>query len=593
MPYNDKIMEIAHKIADECQGHQYAFCSTRCPMHTDVIKYVNLIAEDKVEEALLTIREQLFLPATLGRVCPHPCEDECRRCKEYQQPISIATLKRYAADTADNENLWDLSVKPATGKKAAVIGAGPGGAQAAIDLRKEGHQVDVYEKLAVFGGMMRVGIPEYRLPRHIIDFEYSYLQKLGINFIMNTEIGKDITFEQLQADYDVVIMAHGAHKGSQIKTEGDDCTGISNAVDFLKLASLEKRTTLPLKNVLVIGGGDVAMDCARTSLRLGANKVYMVALEDKEHLPATKHEQIASAEEGIILYAGYGTKNFEQKDGALSGAKIREVISVFDKDGKFNPSYKDELTHLDIDTAIFATGQVVEDISGGKLEQKGGGRLVCDNQTMETALPGVFGAGDCAGSAIVVEAMAFGRKAAISANRYLAGQDLKADRDFAKEVGYTSNLNIPLPQDAVDLPRLHVREDAPAERIKHFNEYDHGFDKETALAEAGRCLKCECKKCMTECLMLNDFTAYPGELFKDFVASGNIEPVIPYTCNMCDQCTIVCPEEYKFSELFGEIRKEMVKANGGKSPMEGHKAINMHQLLGFSKLFSTRRKGGK
>lgn len=593
MDFSEKVITMAQKIAEECQGHSKAYCATRCPMHTDVIGYVNLIKDDKVEEALLKIREKLFLPATLGRICAHPCEDECRRCKEYKQPIAIATLKRYAADTADKEELWDISKKPPTGKKVAVIGAGPAGAQAAINLTREGHSVTVYDKLDVYGGMMRVGIPAYRLPRNIIDFEYKYLELLGVEFKMGVEIGKDISFEQLQSQYDAVVIANGAHKGSKIPTKGDQCQNITTAVDFLKLASLEEKATVPCGEVVVIGGGDVAMDCARTSLRLGARKVNLVSLETLETLPASSHEQKWSLQEGVIFNCGYGTMEILNKDDKVSGVIIRECTSIFDGEGKFNPQYTDKTQTISCDTLIFATGQVVEDVTSGLVEQGRAGRYIADPDTLATKVSGVFIAGDCSSSNIVVEAMALGTKAATSVNLFLEGKALDTDRDFIEEYSYISKLDIPLPKDAVDKPRCHANEMAAKESIKTFEECDFGFDRETALAESDRCFKCECKKCMEECIMLNDYTGYPGELFQKFMETRTLEPIVAYSCNMCDQCTIVCPEEYKFAELFGEIRKDMVKANGGKSPMPGHKAINFHQLLGFSKIFSIARKGRK
>jgi NADPH-dependent glutamate synthase beta subunit-like oxidoreductase len=240
--FTQATLEIAAKIAEDCQGGLDSFCVARCPMHTDVKGYVSLIGEGKLIEAVSKIREKLFLPGTLGRICAHPCETVCRRETEYKQPVAIAALKRYAADKADDESLWDISKKPDSGKRAAVIGAGPAGAQAAIELAKEGHDVTVFEKLDVVGGMMRVGIPEYRLPRNIIEHEYTYLTKLGIQFKMGVEIGRDISFEQLVKDYDAVIIANGAHKGFVPPVTGADKDGIGNAADFLRFISLDKRS---------------------------------------------------------------------------------------------------------------------------------------------------------------------------------------------------------------------------------------------------------------------------------------------------------------------------------------------------------------
>ena len=591
MAYEQGVLDKVREIAEDCQGGHVSFCSARCPMHTDAKAYVNLVAEGKLKEAVLKIREKAFLPGTLGRICAHPCEDECRRNTEFGQPVSIAALKRYAADKADSEDLWDVSKKSASGKTAAVIGAGPAGAQAAIDLVREGHDVTIFDKLNVVGGMMRVGIPEYRLPRNIIDFEYKYLDKLGVKFKMGVEIGRDILFDELKKQYDVVIVANGAHKGFIPPAKGGDAAGITNAAEFLKGVSLDKKTVSIGKKALVIGGGDVAMDCARSALRLGADKVTVASLESENEMPASKHEQEGALAEGIVFMPGWGIDEILNSNGHVSGTVLKQCVSVFDADGKFNPVYGDEKSQIDCDTIIFAAGQQVEDVTGGALQQGGGGRYVTDKQTLSTSIDNVFVAGDCAGGTIVIEAMALGRKAAISANRFLRGEDLSEGRDFISEYNFKSELDIPLDEGVKDLPRGHTNMLDPVERVKSFDECDLGFDELTAVEEGSRCLVCECKKCMVECIMLNDFTLYPGALFKQFLEDGDIEPLVVYSCNMCDQCTLVCPKEFKFAELFGAIRKAKVKANNGQSPMPGHKAINMHQKLGFSKAFTVRMKG--
>ncbi len=595
--FSEKIIEKAQTIANECQGHNKAFCTSRCPMHTDVLGYIDLIKEDKVEDAIKLIREKLFLPASLGRICAHPCEAECRSNKEFSEPLAIAALKRYAADNADNESLWDMSKKEETGKKIAVIGAGPAGAQAALDLIREGHAVTVYEALPYLGGMMRVGIPAYRLPRNIIDYEYSYLEKLGVKFVMNTKIGKDLAFEKIREENDALIVAIGAHKGSVIPSKGGDCENITNAVDFLKKASLEGKTDLPCKKVIVIGGGDVAMDCARTALRLGAEKVSLLSLESLNILPASKHEQEGALEENVQFLCGYGDVEFfsQEVNGRkiLSSALFKECLSIFDENNAFNPKYGDNSISIDCDTVIFATGQLTENIEGCTIEQARNGRFTKDALTNATVLEDVFVAGDCAGTVIVVEAMASGRKAARSVMRYLDGKALDFERNFSEEVGNISKLNIPLPENITKQSRKHTKMVDALERVKNFDECDLGFSKEEAILEASRCLKCECKKCMIECIMLNDFTQYPGELFSNFMQDKQLDPKIAYSCNMCDQCTLVCPEDYKFSDLFGLMRKDFIKANNGNSPMKGHKAINIHQFLGFSSFFTTKFKGKK
>ena len=233
----EEVIKNMEKIVSECMGEENPACVTNCPMHTNVKEYIRLLREGKGEEALLTIREKLFLPGTLGRICAHPCEGKCK-INEISSPMSIAGLKRYIADNFDKEELWSLEKEEKNGKKVAIIGAGPSGLQSALDLIRKGYEVVVFEKLPVKGGMMAVGIPEYRLPRDILAHEISYLEKLGVEFKMNCEIGKHIPMKEIVDNFDAVIVAVGKHKGRV----GTDIVSnsIYSAGDFLRIASLEK-----------------------------------------------------------------------------------------------------------------------------------------------------------------------------------------------------------------------------------------------------------------------------------------------------------------------------------------------------------------
>ncbi|RSK29072.1 FAD-dependent oxidoreductase [Bacillus sp. HMF5848] len=593
MEFNQKVKDEAAKIVDGCMGHDEAFCVATCPMHTDVKKYVAQIGLGRYEDALLTIREKLFLPNTLGRICAHPCESVCRRNEEFAQPISIAALKRFAAEKADRKELWDTSVGTPTGRHVCIVGAGPAGAQAAIDLRRQGHEVTIYEKLHVVGGMMRVGIPEYRLPRDVIDFEYSYLEDLGVEMKMGVEIGKDITFAQLKEQYDAVIIAHGAHKGSKPPVPGVEADGVFHAVEYLKEISLTHAFPKAGKRVAVVGGGDVAMDCARSSWRIGAEEVYLISLEELEKLPASHFEVEEALEEGVKFVNGWGTQEIISENGRISSVKVKRVKSMFDEEGRFNPTFIDEEMTLEVDTLIFATGQIVEDISGGLLEQTRGGRYVVDADTLATNIENVFVAGDASGGNIVVQAMALGRKAATSIGLYFEGKALTEGRNFVREYSYETNLNVPLPKGTVDLPRTSGNLRSPEERKLDFVQADLGYTEEQALKEAGRCLQCECKLCMDECIMMNDYGECPQDIFKAFLETGTIDPIIPYSCNVCGGCTHVCPNDFPMGDVFMGMRKDMIKQNNGKSPMPGHKAIEMHQMLGFSKIFCTKVKGAQ
>ena len=295
------VIENMKEIVEHCMGEETAACVATCPMHTNVKEYVQLIRDGKGEEAIKVIRDKLFLPGTLGRICAHPCEGKCK-WNEGKNPMAIASLKRYAADHFDREEDWNLSCKEENGKKKAVIGAGPSGLQAALDLRKEGCQVTVFEKMPVRGGMLRVGIPAYRLPRTVMEKEISYLDRLGIHFELNCEIGKDKAFSEILKDFDSVIVAVGKHQGRVDRSlEHCDAKGIFSAAEFLKEAAMTQNVSESGKTILVVGGGDVAMDCARTALRLAdTEKVYSVCLEDSyDTMASSAHEIKGALEEGI------------------------------------------------------------------------------------------------------------------------------------------------------------------------------------------------------------------------------------------------------------------------------------------------------
>ncbi len=584
--FSQKLYDTAQMIVDGCMGDADPACQTACPMHTDVKQYVRMAGEGNFQGALDLIRSKLFLPQTLGRICAHPCEASCRRNTEFGQPISVAGIKRFVAEKMDNQDHWDLNIAPLTNKHIAIVGAGPAGAQAAIELRRQGHEVTIYEKLDVYGGMMRVGIPEYRLPRDVIDFEYSYLAMLGIKTQFGVEIGKDISFDTLRSEHDAVILAHGAHVGSIIPLPGHDNDGVFSAVEYLKEISETRQFPRAGKRVMVIGGGDVAMDCARSSWRIGASDVYQCSLESLESLPASQIEIDESLEEGVEFNAGWGPVAIEHENGKVTGITIKKVLSIFDEQGNFAPQYSEESKTISVDTIVFATGQIVADITDGALEQTRGGRYVVEKQTLASSLEDVFVAGDACGGNIVIEAMALGRKAAMSVERFLTTRPLTEDRDFEQEYSYSSRLDVPLPKGTVDTPRLHGELRDAEERKQDFAQVDLGFTEQQIKQEASRCLQCSCKLCMTECIMMNDFSDCPKTIFSDFVNNKSMDPLLVYSCNACDQCTIVCPKDFPMKEMFLGARADFVRANNGESPMPGHKAINMHQKLGFSKIFT-------
>ncbi|OUP82929.1 oxidoreductase [Lachnoclostridium sp. An169] len=591
--FSESVIQNADKIVHECMGHEDAFCMSRCPMSTDVKAYIGLIAERRYEEALKVIREKLFLPNTLGRICAHPCENACRREMEFHQPMAIAALKRFAAEQADDESLWDLETGADTGKRIAIVGSGPAGAQAAIDLRKAGHEVTIYEKMDKAGGMLRIGIPVYRLPREIIDHEYRYLDKLGIKFRFGVQVGRDCSFQELREQYDAVLIAAGAQKGNVIKVPGYDAEGVFTAVEFLREVNETKDFKAAGRRIMVIGGGDVAMDCARSAVRLGNREVYQCSLENLEILPASDEERDEALEEGVQCNFGWGPAQILEENGAVKGIVIQEVTSVYDAEGRFAPQYGEKTKTIEVDTVIMATGQIVEDITDGAVKQIGGGRYQVDPDTLATEIQGVFAAGDAAGGKIVVEAMALGRKAAVSIDRFVCGRDLKEDRDLKKEWAYETKLNVPLPEGTKDEPRVHKNLRPVSERIRDFEPIDAGFSEEDAVKEASRCLKCECRLCMKECVMMNEYGSCPEDIFGQLASEGKMEAVVSYSCNDCDGCTRVCPLELPIKEIFMEARRDFVKANYGQSPMKGHRAVNIHQELGFYSMYTAKACGGE
>ena len=571
------VIDNMKEIAEHCMGEETASCVATCPMHTNVKEYVRLIREGKGEEAIKVIRDQLFLPGTLGRICAHPCEGKCK-WNEGKSPMAIASLKRYAADHFDREEDWKFSCKDENGKKVAVIGAGPSGLQAALELRKEGCQVTVFEKMPVRGGMLRIGIPAYRLPRTILEREISYLDRLGVKFELNCEIGKNKPFSEILENFDSTIVAVGKQQGRVDRSlDHWDAKGIFSAAGFLKEAAMTQDVKESGKVVLVVGGGDVAMDCARTARRLNAaEKVYSVCLEDSyDTMASSNHEIKGALAEGVKFnHAQAIQKIHTDENGRVSGVTLKKCLSMFDENGRFAPAYDEEDTReLKLDTIVFAIGQGVEaEFAGEVLEQRPNSTFACDKDTLQsTKNEKIFVAGDASGeSVIAIQALATGRRAAQSVIRFLRGEDLRSGRELKDTWTYETKLQMPVDWDAITGQREDMQELNPKKRICSFDEVALGYTKEEAEREAARCRQCECKLCMKECIMLNDYTECPKSLFKKYLEEGyeNLDHMIAYSCNECSQCTLKCPKEFNMKGIFTALKEDYAEKNNGLVPLE-------------------------
>ncbi len=477
-------------------------CKATCPAHVSIQGYIALINEGKYREGLALFKQEHPFPGVCGRICHHPCEGECTR-NDVDQPLAIQTLHRFLAD---EDFKSDTPYVPETGEKKdekiAVVGSGPAGLSAAYFLALEGYPVTVFEKLSVVGGMMAVGIPEYRLPRDILNAEIGMIEKMGVSIKTGVSFGTDITLESLKQDgFRALYLATGLHESRKLGIDGEDMADVLPGVPFLRDVALGKNVAIG-KNVVVIGGGNVAVDVALTARRLGAQQVKMVCLEARDEMPAWDYEIEEALEENIEIINSFGPKRFIGKDGKLSGVKFKKCTRVFDENGRFNPQYDEEdIMSLVTDTVIVAIGQMA-DLSFAKsqdIQTTPPGGLKADPVTFQTSIEWVFAGGDAVyGPKSVVEAVACGKEAAESIRRYINGEDLVEGRgkDWSSEKPDTSEESV---RDRIPINKISVEQ-----RERNFNEVAMGYGEKDALSEASRCLKCgicsECYQCVDACI---------------------------------------------------------------------------------------------
>jgi NADPH-dependent glutamate synthase beta subunit-like oxidoreductase/ActR/RegA family two-component response regulator len=460
-----------------------ARCSKACPAGVDVPRYVRLIGEGKFAEALAVIKQANPFPGICGRVCFAPCEEACRQGKQWE-PISVRILKRFAYDNVTYEE--SVAARP-THKRIAIVGSGPAGLTAAYYLAKLGHSVTIFEALPEPGGMMRVGIPPYRLPREVLDGEINMVKKLGVEIRTNTKVGSlDSLFQQ---GYKAILVAVGAHQGMKLGVEGEEHPKVIDCITFLTSVNLGKPIELG-ERVIVVGGGNAAIDSARTALRLGSKEVTILYRRTRSEMPASPHEVEAALHEGVkIEFLAAPTRVFS-KDGAISLEAIRMKLGAPDASGRPRPEPIPGSEFLiDCDAVVAAIGQRPEIPEQFDLVTQRGNVLETDSKTLATSRPGIFAAGDAVtGPASVVEAIGAGRKAAISIDKYLGGEGmLKVEEIKVKEPTSRHTFLERLKERS----RPMVPTIPPAQRVLSFDEVELGLTEEIAMAEGERCWRCD------------------------------------------------------------------------------------------------------
>ncbi len=470
-------------------------CRTACPAGIDIPRYIRLIRANKPAKALAVIREKVPFPMSLGYVCSHCCETACRR-REVNDPVSICNLKRFAA--ANDDRRWKDKSKQAsaTGKRVAVVGAGPAGLTAAYYLAKQGHSVTVFEALPFPGGMLRFGIPEYRLPAAVLMEEIKEIESAGVEIRTNTRV--DSVVHLLETGYDAVLVAAGSHQGIKLPIPGAGLDGVLVNISFLRDVRLGKKVSVSGKRVVVLGGGNVAFDCARVARRLGAGEVCVACLESREKMPAGLEEIKQGEEEGIVIHPSQTFVKILGDRGRVTGVECLDVKSfAFDENGKAQIDVAEDSKHvLPADIVIFAVGQRPQNMDRFGLTTGRGNTILVDRDTLGTNKEAVFAAGDVAtGTKSVIEAVVAGRRAAVAIDKFLGGDGM-IDEKLA-----------PVEEPGAWLGREEgfaglCRSDsccAPVEqRTNNFDRVDRGYDAETALKEARRCLQCDLRTMITE-----------------------------------------------------------------------------------------------
>ena len=561
MVINTESDRVVHsrKIAMELlmsahDGDCIAPCQLNCPARTDCQGYVGLIANGEYDSAIRLIKNKISLPASIGRVCPHPCESACRR-KNVDEAISIAQLKAFAADVDLNGEKYIPEKSAPTGKRIAIIGGGPAGLTAAYKLAIMGHEVAIYDMMEKMGGMLRYGIPQYRLPKEILDKEISIIEGLGVKMNNGFKLGREISIEGLKSIYDAVIVAVGAWQSSSMRTPGEELDGVYGGIDFLRSVILGEPVEIG-ESVAICGGGNTAMDACRTAVRLGAKNVYVVYRRTRNEMPAEKIEIDEAEEEGVQYKFLTNPISFNGENGKVKSITLQVMeLGEPDESGRRSPvPVEGKTEEIEVDSVIMAIGQklVKEDVA--ELELTDRGNIKADIDTFETNIDGVFAIGDATnrGASIAIEAIGEANRCSVAVDAYLKGEEIDTrvpyiSRRDEEMIDYSS-------KEKCERKRPKVLD---AEYRRHnFDEVCLGYTEEEAQAEASRCLECGCKEYF-KCRLLSVAQRYDinparfkGEMPQKYTANSNefIERNSA-KCILCGLCVRSCKEVMNISAI--------------------------------------------
>lgn len=527
----------------DCRGP----CVMHCPANVNVQDYVQAIARGEDREAVRIIKEHLPIPASIGRVCPHPCEGGCRRAM-VEEPISIAYLKYFAADRVIKEGGYLPAKKAATGKRIGIVGGGPGGLTAAYYLSLLGHRVTIVDAMPKMGGMLRYGIPEYRLPKKVLDEEVAEIASLGVEMKNNFRIGQQETFEEFKSHYDAVILAIGAWESMPVGCPGEELKGVMGGIDFLRQVALGGRPDIGDK-VAVVGGGNTAMDACRTAVRLGAKEVYVVYRRTEKEMPAEQLEIDEAREEGVVFKFLTNPAEIIGENGQVTAMKLQVMeLGEPDESGRRRPvPVPGKFETLPVTCVIGAIGQKANVKGFESVELNRKGIIAADETSYRTSLEGVFAVGDATnnGASIAIEAIGEARRCAKVVDLYLQGLDVPYRRTYRSEKEVTPETFA----DYIKLPRAKMPTRPAEERRNDFGEINLGFSEAQARAEAARCLDCGCHD-YRDCKLIrcaNLYEIHPERLKGKKHESFKEKRLVAIErdqgkCILCGQCVRICEE---------------------------------------------------